>query len=146
MAKYNTHGAQLQVSDGAATPVFTTVAQLESITLPSETRGSEDVPTHDDAAGSIMTKVVDALRSAGTMSFTIVEDWADGSHDDTTGLYSLISGGEETDFRIILPDDAGTEIDFTGFVSSRTPQAMPANRGVPRVDYEITLVSGLTIT
>lgn len=142
--KYNVHGAQLQISDGASN--FTTVASLESITLPSETRGSEDVPTHDDPAGSVATKLVDALRTIGTMTFTIVEDLSDPTHDDSTGLYSLLGAAAPTEFRVILPDAAGTQIDFTGYVTGRTPQAMPANRGAARVDYEITPIAAPVIS
>ncbi|HEY8378685.1 MAG TPA: hypothetical protein VIK91_19470 [Nannocystis sp.] len=136
--KYNVHGAQLQISDGAASPTYTTVASLESITLPSETRGSEDVPTHDDTPGGVATKIVDALRTLGTMTFTIIEDWSDPTHDGSTGLYSLLGATSPTDLRVILPDGNGTQIDVTGYITGRTPQAMPANRGVARVDYEFT--------
>ena len=146
MARYNTHGAQFQMSDGAASPTYTTVAQVESITLPSETRGTEDIPTHDIAAGGVVPKLVDALRTLGPMSLTIIEDWAAASHDGSTGMYSLLGATDETDFRIVLPDADSTQIDFAGYVTGRTPSAMAANRGVPRVDYQVTPVEAPTIT
>lgn len=147
MPKYNVHGAQLQISNGAPSPTFTTVAQLETLTLPSETRGSEDVPTHDQAVGSVASKIVDALLSIGELPFTVIQDWADASHDQTTGLYSLLRATAETDFRIILADGPpGTQIDVTGWLVGYTPEAMPANRGVARTGYAIQATGLPTIT
>lgn len=142
--KYNTHGAELQASDMAATPAFTTIAQVESITLPGETRGSEDVATHDDAAGGVMTKLVDALRSLGTMTITVVEDLTDASHDDSTGLMSFLTDTEARDYTVTLAN--GVEVAISAYITGRTPQAHTANRGVPRADYEFTLTGAPTIT
>lgn len=138
--KYNTHGARLEASDMVASPTtFATIAQLESITLPSETRGSEDAPaTHDDAVGGVLGKLVDALRSLGTFSVTVVEDFGDPTHDGATGLYSFMGDDAPRDYRVVLPDANATTITFSGYITGRTPQALPANRGVARTDYEIT--------
>ena len=144
--RYNVHGTQIQIGDGASPEVFTTVAQVECITLPSETRSVEQVPTHDVAAGGFVPQLVDALRTPGSMTFTIIEDLALGTHDDATGLLSLLATADATNFKVILADAAATEIDFSGWVTSRQPQAMPSNRGAARVDYEITLEAGLTVT
>lgn len=143
MAKYNTHGAELQISDGA---VYTTVAQLRSITLPSETRETQPSPTHDDPVGGVPTMLVAALRTLGTMTFTIVEDWSDPTHDDSTGLYALLGASDPTEFRVLLPDAQGTQIDVVGYVVGRTPQAMEANLGEPLVDYEVQPIQAATIS
>ena len=140
--KFNTHGAQLRIKDGGGATA--SVASLESITLPSETRGSEDVPTHDDAPGSVAKKIVDALRTIGAMTFTIIEDLSDPTHDATTGLYSLLGAADPSEFEVELAD--GTQIGVVGYVTGRTPQAQPANRGVPRTDYEITPIEAPVIT
>ena len=141
---FNTHGTQLQISDMAASPAYTTVAQVESITPPNETRGLEGVPTHDIAAGGFVPQLVDALRTPGNMTLTLVEDLADGTHDDSTGMLSLMAEADPTDFKMIFP--SGEELDFSGWVVNRSPQARPSNRGVPRVDYEIALEAGYTLT
>lgn len=139
--KFNTHGAQLQLADGAGQ--YATVAQLESITLHGETRGSEQVPTHDDAAGSAAPIVVDALVTLTPVTFTVVEDLTDETHDDTTGLMSVLRSTSPVDVRVVLAN--GVQIDYTGWFTSRTSQAQPANRGVARADYEFLPIQFPTI-
>ena len=142
--KFNTHGAQLQLSDGGSPAQYATVAQLESITLHGETRGSEQVPTHDDAAGSAVPIVVDALVTLTPVTFTVVEDLTDPTHDDTTGLMSVLRSTTPVDVRVVLAN--GVEIDYIGWFTSRTAQAQPANRGVARADYEFLPIDFPTIT
>lgn len=142
--KFNVHGTQLQADDGLG--VFTTIAQLETVTLPEETRGSEDVPTHDQAVGEIADKIVDALFSIGEMAFTVVKDFADGTHDGTTGLDSYVSDTESRDFQLVLPDASGTTITVSGWIGRKGYGPMPANRGVLRGEYSIIATARPTIT
>lgn len=144
--KFNVHGTQLQVSDMAASPTFTTVAQLETVTLPEESRGSEDVPTHDQTIGEVADKIVDALYTIGEMPFTVVKDFGDASHDGSTGLDSFLADTEARDWRLVLPDTDATQIDFEGWIGRRGHGAMPANRGVLRGNYAIIATTRPVVT
>ena len=145
MSKYSGHGIQLQMGDGAASESFTTVAQVESVTPPGWTQGTEMVPAHDDTAGTGVEKLADALYDAGEVSFTILEDLDDGTHDETTGLHSKKGATSSTNFKVILPSSLGT-IDFAAFVTNYSYQGIDANTGKIRADVTLDITGSTTIT
>lgn len=145
MPKRKGHGIQLQMSDGAASPTYTAIAQIETITPPGWSQGVEPVPTHDDTAGSGVEKLADALYDGGQVTLTILHDPADATHDATTGLMSKRGQSAATDFRVIYPDSLG-QVDFSAFVTEFRPQGVDANSGKLRADVTLEITGDITIT
>lgn len=146
MSIFNVHGTQLQASDMAeVSPAFTTVAQLSAITLPTITRGSEDVFSHDTPVGDVAMKMMDATFSISELSFTVYKDPADPTHDGLTGLESYLNDTEPRDYQIVLTDAAATTIAVTGWIVSKAPQEMPANRGVYQEQWAILPIDKPTV-
>lgn len=145
MAKQKGHGIQLQMGDGAATEVFTTVAQVESLTPAGWSQGVEAVPTHDDSAGGGLEKLADALYDAGQVQATILEDLGDSTHDETTGLHSKKGQSTSTNFKIVYPNSLGT-VSFAAFVTEYRYQGIAANTGKIRADVTLDIDGATTIS
>lgn len=145
MAKQSGHGIQLQMGDGAATEVFNTIAQVESLTPPGWSQGVEPVPSHDDAAGSGVDKLVDALYDGGTVQLTILEDISLSTHDETTGLRSKKGQTSSTNFKIVYPNSLGT-VEFAAYVTDYRPQGIAASSGRIRSDVTLEIDGDTTIT
>lgn len=145
MAKHSGHGIQLQMGDGAATEAFTTVAQVESLTPPGWTQGTEAVPSHDDAAGGGVDKLIDALYDGGQVTATILEDLDDATHDETTGLRGKQGQTSSTNWKIVYPNSLGT-VEFAAFLTNYTPQGIAANSGRIRADITLDISGDITLT
>lgn len=141
MGKSSGHGIQLQISDGAASPTYTEIAQVESIQPPGWQRGSEDVPTHDDTGG--IDVLVDALYKLKPFTITVLYDPAGTTHAD---LDDKKSSMDSDDYRVVYPDTASTQVDFAAFVTDFQPQDIPANTGKLRADVEFTPTGDYTRT
>lgn len=137
--RYSGHGIQLQMSDMSASPTFTAIAQIENIQPPGWTRGTEPVPTHDDAAGTGVTKLADALYDGGQVTLTVLYDPADPTQQ---ALDDARSATDPTDFRVVYPDAASTQVDFSAWVVSFTPQGVAANTGKLRADVTLEVTGG----
>lgn len=134
--KINAHGTVLNLGDALVSPTYTAIAQVETFDGPELARGSEEVPTHDDA--DMVERIADALFRMNAVSGTLLYDPVEGTHDGATGLVSLLESGEERPFQLILSDAASTQWDFNGFVSQFSPTGLDANTGKLRADFEIT--------
>ena len=129
------HGVSIQLSDMAATPVFTAIGQVVSITPPNLTRGTVDVPAHSDTGG--VPVFPDALYKGGPVNVRIKHDPADPTHDPTTGLREAMIDGLTRDWQLILPDTGATQYAFAGYVTNWNHVEMPVNVGVSMVDVVI---------
>ncbi|MFW6079626.1 MAG: hypothetical protein ACODAE_08395 [Gemmatimonadota bacterium] len=146
MTKFSGHGIQLQMSDMEASPEFTEIAQVENLTPPGWTQGTEAVPTHDDTAGGGVEKLADALYAGQPFTLTILHDPGDSTHDDTDGLMSKKGQSEATDFKCVYPDDDDTEVAFAAWVTEFAPQGVDANSGKLRTNVTFDPTGDFTIT
>ena len=112
MTKSKNLGTQLQIGDGTATEVFTTIAQLSNIggiELMSET---EDTTVHD-SPGGFREHIETGVKAYGEIAFEGLWDEANATHDDATGLRSKGEGmGGPHNFKIIWPDGGTTTASF----------------------------------
>lgn len=129
------HGIQLQVSDMAATPAFTTVAQVENVQPPGWERETEDVPTHDDPAGSGVERIAHALYSGTPVTLAALYDPAIVTHQTIEGLKSAT---DPHDWKVIYPDAGATQIDFSAWCTTWQPQGIDAKSGLMRVAITLT--------
>jgi hypothetical protein len=111
MAKSKTLGTQLQIGDGAATEVFTTVAQLTNIGGVELITETEDATAHDSAAG-YREHLENGLRSYSDVSFEGKWDAAHATQDGSTGVQSKGQTDGPHNFKIIFPDAGATTASF----------------------------------
>ena len=114
MVRSKTLGTQLQLGDGGATEVFTTIAQLHMIGGLETVTEIEDVTTHDSSDG-YREHIETGLYSYNEIPFEGVWDEAHATHDDSTGIRSKVSGGPHN-FKIIFPDASTTTASFAASV------------------------------
>ena len=134
MPRISSHGIVLKMSDMAATPVFTAIAQIISLTPPGWQRGETEAVDHDLTAAKEYLN--DALYEQGEVTFGIHWDPAHATHDETTGLIEAAVSGDPTDFQIIFPDTGATQFDFSAFVRFQ-PGSFDANAG--KMTADVTL-------
>ncbi len=116
MAKYDAFGAQLQVSDGAAVPAFTAIAQLTSIDGPGLSTEVRDATTHD-SAGNAREKRPGFL-DGGTVDIEGYYDPAHATHNAATGIVGIASSRATRDFKVIDPSSPSATTTFRGFFSA----------------------------
>lgn len=142
MSRHGSHGVALKLSDMAGTPVFTTVAQITSITPPGFNRGETVVAEHDMTAA--VRVINDALYDAGEVVAEVSWDPGHATHDESTGFLEAAVDGATRDWQIVFPDTGATQFDFAAFARYQ-PGAHDANTGLMtgtltlRVDGAITV-------
>lgn len=95
------------MGDGATPENFTTIANVGDIGGPNITRDQHDATTHDSVA-RYEDSVLGVIRT-GTITFPIHWVPTNGTHDNTTGLLSKLTGADViTNFKEVLPDAVNT--------------------------------------
>lgn len=132
-------GVQLQLSDGGATPVYTAIAEVVDIDGPGISVPIVET-TH---ATSTAAEKKGGIPDYGEVQ--IEANWlpANATHDDSTGLVSILDGSTN-DFKIVWPDTDATEWAFSGILSNFRPRAGTTSK----LGFSATLTvdGGLTIT
>jgi len=108
-------------NDTTAGVVVTTVAQVTSVTGPSLSMDTADVTTHDSP--NAWEETVGTILRSGEVTFDIVYDPADNTHDgtDTGGLVYRLKNKVRTAFSIVFPDTAPSTWSFDGDVTGFEP-------------------------
>lgn len=116
------YGSQLQLGDGLGG--FTTIAEVLDFSTPKATRDRVDVTNHSSPNGYEEKKPT--LKRTADISYQV--NWlpTDPTQDNTTGLTSLYDSGELRPWRIVLADDAASEVGFDAFVMG-FDGALPVN-------------------
>lgn len=86
MAIRSAKGTLFKIGDGASPEVFSTVAQMRSISGPSTTGVKQDITTHSTAGNWMEAAVV--LNDPGTIGFPANYDSAEATHAFTTGVWN----------------------------------------------------------
>lgn len=121
----------------AASPeVFTTVAQVRSITGPGISANVVDITTHS-ATDPWRTKIT-TLLDAGDVSFEISFIPTDATHDHTSGLLLDFENRTLRNWQMVFPDSGATTWAFQAYVSKFSVTAP--------VDGVLTAAISLTIT
>ena len=141
------HGATIDMElDPTLSPgVFTTIAELQDISVPEMSRGETEVTAHDKTMDEwvLSTRV---LRSplSGTVNF--VHD--NGTHDHLTGLRYALLNGEVRGYRIVGPNSTGAgdhEWIGSGEVQAFGPVTYPVREGVVQANFAIRLSGPMKI-
>lgn len=114
-------GTQLQLGDGMATEVFTTIARCTAIPFPSLTTDILEGTAHDSPDNS--EEIVVGIKRNGEIEVNLQFLPDEGTHDDATGLISIQQARAKRNFRWVFPDAAATTWEMTAFVVGVTPTA-----------------------
>ena len=100
------------------------VAELLTLTPPTQSRETIDVTTHDSPAGA-MEFIVEEIFDTGEISFQ-VHYIAESADDDA--LLTALTTGAEQDWKIVVKTESATaDVEGAGFVTSYGPSDMPVN-------------------
>lgn len=103
MTKTLGYGTILEYYTGSA---YAAIGQVKDITGPGITRDIVDVTTQDSTDS--YKEFLAALADPGEVTFTVEFDPDDSSHDQTSGLLSLLENTSSTNFNLITPVSATT--------------------------------------
>jgi len=114
-------GADLQMSDMAATPVFTSIAEVKDLNGLGLQQATAEV-TNQSSAGRFREFIATVI-DGGEIAFEINYVPTNATHDASTGLVSVLESGVTTNFKLIFPDATSTTWDFAGIVTGFEPSA-----------------------
>jgi hypothetical protein len=80
---------------------YTKVGKVKDINGPSASRDTIDVTNHDSPDG--YEEFLASLANGGEVTFPVEWDPEDASHDQTTGVYSLMEETVTRNWRLIFP-------------------------------------------
>ena len=106
MTSMSGFGTLIKIGDGATTEVFTTVAQVKSISGPGLSMDAIDATHHSSTAG--WREYIGGLLDGGEVSFDINYDPVENTHDAGTGLLKDMSDKTVRNFQVVFPDTATT--------------------------------------
>ncbi len=115
-------GTLLKIGDGAGTEVFTTVAEVMDITGPSISLDTEEVTSQTSANG--YDEHIGTIKRGGDVTFDLNYGPTDATHDESTGVLSVLEGKALNNFQIVMTDAGTTTWSFAALVIGFEP-AMP---------------------
>lgn len=128
-------GTLLKMGDAAGT-VFTTIARITDLSLPSLSADSVESTSHDSA--NFTREFEPGLIDPGEISFTILFDPAETTHGLTAGLPYLMKNRLKRSFQILYTDAGDTIWTFTAFVTGFEGQAPIDDNVTADVTLKIT--------
>ena len=114
-------GTFLQKGDGGTPEVFTTIAEVLSISGPSLDSDQIDV-THQSGTGRFRD-YIQGLKDGGEITFEINYIPGNATHNATTGLLSNYNDGLARNFRIRFPVTPAVDWVVSAFVKSFQPSS-----------------------
>jgi hypothetical protein len=112
-------GTELLIGDGASPEVFTEVALLREFTPPGLTVDVEETTNHSQA--NYFRQFRPTLINPGELSGQLLFDPADATHDDSTGVLSLLLDRARHNMKIRIPTDPILNYDFAAIVTQFQP-------------------------
>lgn len=103
-------GTSFKRSDMASSPVFTAIAEINSIDGPSMTRDTIDVTSLDSTGG--YREFIGGFRDGGEISLEM--NFTLAGYDDLKADYESDSA---RDYQIVLPDTGATTFGFSAIVT-----------------------------
>ena len=112
-------GTLLQLGDGGATEVFTTVAEVLDISGPNIAVDTEDITNHS-STGAWEEVVASVIRS-GEVTFDVNWDPAAATHDESSGLWAELVGRAASNWQLVLTDTDSHTLAFSAFTVGFVP-------------------------
>ena len=136
----SSHGTLLKMGDGAATEVFTTIAEVGDLEAPGIEVDTEDATSHDSGGWE---EKIETIRKVADVSFEINWVPSDGTHDETTGLLNKALNGGLTNFQVVLPGATKTFL-FSAFLTKFQPK-QPV-KGKLTADITLAVSGAVTVS
>jgi len=121
MSKYSSFGTLLQIGDGGSPENFTTVAGVMDVDGPGLSSDNEDATTHESPGG--YEEIIPTLKRTGDVTFDIVWDPSDPTHDGTTGLLAEWKNQSKTNYQLVFPDTGNETFGFAAYILEVGPSA-----------------------
>jgi len=112
-------GVELLIGDGASPEVFTEVALLREFTPPGLILDFEETTNHGQL--NYYRQSRPTLINPGELSGQLLFDPADATHDDSTGVLSLLLDRALHNMKIRIPTDPILNYDFAAIVTQFQP-------------------------
>lgn len=109
------HGTLLKAGNGAATEVFTTIAEVTNIGGPSLAMDPIDVTNMDSTNG--WREFLGGLLDGGEVALTINYIPANATHNASNGLINDMENRTLRNFQLIFSDSGSTTFSFTALVT-----------------------------
>lgn len=132
-------GTLLKIGDGGGSEVFTTIADITSISM-GISLGTEEVTPHD---GSGWVERIATILDGGEVSFSLNFNKA-ATQGFSTGVYADMAARTRRNFQIVLPTTVSSTGAFSGYVTGWNPTMEPD--GVLTADLTIQVTAAVTWT
>jgi predicted secreted protein len=114
------YGTLIKRGDGGAPEVFTTIAEVKSISGPNMSSDVIDVTTHSSASSGPWREKIASLIDPGELSFDINLIPADTAH---INLRNDFVNRTKRNFKIVFPDVGATTWTIEGIITSYEVEA-----------------------
>ena len=104
-------GTSFKRSDGASSPSFVAIAEVNSIDGPNMSRDTIDVTSLDSTGG--YREFIGGFRDGGEISLEMNFTFA-----GYEAMKTDFESSDKQDYQIVMPDAGNTTFDLSGFVSS----------------------------
>lgn len=111
-------GTLLKIGDGGGSEVFTTVAEVGSITGPGMKVAMIPATSHDSANHAL--EVVAGMIDPGQVSFDLNYIPTAATHNVTTGILRDMKNRTKRNWQLIFPDGSTTTWAFAAYVEEFT--------------------------
>ena len=116
------YGTLLQIGDGAGPEVFTTIAEVVTISGPSLTREVIDMTNH--GSPNSWREFVAGLLDGGDLTFTINYLPVNATHKKATGgLLQDLVDGTKRNFQLVFTDSGTTTWTIPAIITGFSPNA-----------------------
>ncbi|GIV86630.1 MAG: hypothetical protein KatS3mg054_0659 [Chloroflexus sp.] len=113
MAKYIGYGTKLEYQDDSN---WIRVGNVDDINGPGMTRDTVDVTNHASPSG--YKEFLAGLIDPGEITFSVILDPADNSHNQSNGLLKVFAETQPRNWRLITPIGTGTENQYHAYTFS----------------------------
>ena len=130
-------GTEFKRGDGASNEVFTTIAEVNSITGPGMTRSFIDVTSLDSTGG--WREFITSFRDGGTIALSM--NYTLSGYND---MLEDFENDSSVNYQLVLPDTGSTTLEFAAYVTD-LPLTIPTD---DKITMNVTMkISGqVTLT
>lgn len=131
MAGMDGFGVKLQRGDALSPEQFTTIADVTSLTLPSLSRETLDVTSHDSPDGWM--EFLGGLKDPGEVSADV--NYQPSAHDL---LVADFEDDEPRNYQIVFPDDDQTTWSFSAILTGFEPEAPYDDKATASLTWKVS--------
>lgn len=112
-------GTRIELGDAADPENFTEIARVRDISGPGITQSFAEVTAHDSPGR--YKEWIATLLELGQITFDIVWDPNNATHDNTSGILAELTGGSKNNYQVVFPTNPAITWTIPAFVESLSP-------------------------